>query len=97
MSNDFEWTRMLFAMGLLTAMFPYPVLSLWRDGRKQRGEPACNIDRCSPAEEEPCLCAEPSTRQTEAGMQPDACAAPGSPSALTAQSEAWRNPQRLRT
>jgi len=90
MSSDFEWARVLFAMGLLTAMFLYPVLFLWRDGRKQRGEPR-NIDGCGPAEDDPWLGAEPSGRQTEAEMQPDACSASGSPSALTAQSDVWRN------
>lgn len=79
MSNDFEWGRMLFAMGLLTAMFLYPALSLWWDGRKQRGKQPRNIDGFCPAEDVPYLDAEPAARQTEAEMQPDACSAPGSP------------------
>jgi len=79
MSSDFEWGRMLFAMGLLIAMFLYPVLSLWYDGRKQRGDPPRNIDECNPAEDDPWLCTEPSERQTTAEVQPDGCSAPGSP------------------
>jgi hypothetical protein len=50
MSKDFEWTRMLFAMALITAMFLYPVLVLWRDERKRRGEPTRNFDGCGPVE-----------------------------------------------
>jgi hypothetical protein len=69
---------MLLAMGLLAAMFLYPVLSLWRNGRKQCGESAGNLDGYNSAEDNPWVCAEPSARQTEAETQPDASTAPDS-------------------
>ena len=75
MSNDLEWGRMLLAMGLLAAMFLYPVLSLWRDGRKHRGEPAPNLHGYNSAEDNPGVCVEVSARRTEAETQPDTATA----------------------
>lgn len=93
MSSDFEWGKMLFAMGLLIAMFLYPVLSLWHDERKQRGDPLRNIDECNLVEDDPWLCPEPSARQTTAEMQPDAPVQHrGAPPALSVRSDARRGP-----
>lgn len=36
MNGDFEWDRVLLALGFLTAMFIYPVIVLWRAERKKR-------------------------------------------------------------
>jgi len=31
-----EWIRVLLAMGLLAAMFVFPILMIWRDERRKR-------------------------------------------------------------
>jgi hypothetical protein len=36
MNGDFEWQQILTAVGLLVALFIYPVIVLWRDERKKR-------------------------------------------------------------
>jgi hypothetical protein len=31
-----EWTRILLAMGILAAMFGFPIVMIWRDERRKR-------------------------------------------------------------
>jgi flagellar biogenesis protein FliO len=34
-SADFDWARMMVALGLILALFLFPVVSLWLDSRKE--------------------------------------------------------------
>lgn len=40
MNGGLEWSKMLFALGLLTALFAFPVVSLWWDGRRKEADRA---------------------------------------------------------
>lgn len=35
-----EWTRILLALGILSAMFVFPIVTLWRDERRKRRQEA---------------------------------------------------------
>jgi len=35
-----EWMRILFAMGILSAMFGFPIVTIWRSERRKRRQQA---------------------------------------------------------
>jgi uncharacterized membrane protein len=42
-----EWTRVLFAMGILTAMFVFPIVTIWHDERRKRRRHAQESEKAS--------------------------------------------------
>ncbi|HKF31331.1 MAG TPA: hypothetical protein VKB37_03060 [Jatrophihabitantaceae bacterium] len=42
-----EWMRVLLAMGILTAMFVFPIVMIWRDERRKRRSQAHESEEVS--------------------------------------------------